>query len=233
VLRAALALADESGLEALTMRRLGEVLGVEAMSLYNHVPGKDGILDGIVDLALSEIELPPSADDWDVAVRRCAVSAHEVLVRHPWACSLAMIPTTGLGARSARMRYIEALLRKFREAGFSPELTYRAYHAVDSHVLGFTMWELGHTVGIGDVDEGLRDRLIAEVSSGEYPHLLEHAEQHMAEHDEEPQGEFEFGLELVLDGLRRLHLAETAHPRRPQPEARKTRVRPSNTQPSG
>jgi AcrR family transcriptional regulator len=214
VLEAALAMADSSGLESLTMRRLGEALGVEAMSIYNHVDSKDAILDGILHLVLREIELPSLTEDWDVAVRRCAVSAHRVMLAHPWACTLAMIPGTGQGTRRARMRYIEALLRRFRVAGFSPELTFRAYHAVDSHILGFTLWEIGHTIGLGDVGTDLAGQLMVEVSSGDYPYLLEHADQHMADDDEhEQEGEFEFGLDIVLDGLRRLHKTE-APPRR-------------------
>jgi AcrR family transcriptional regulator len=207
VLEAALELADESGIESLTMRRLGERLGVEAMSLYNHVPNKEAILDGLVDIVISEIELPSPSETWDVAVRRCAVSAYEAMLRHPWACRLVMMPPSG-GGLSSRMRYIEALLCQFRRAGFSPELTYRAYHAVDSHVLGFTMWELGHNVA-ANLDPDIAEELLAIVSTGEFPYLLEHAQQHMADRSE-LQGEFEFGLELVLDGLRRFHEAEQA-----------------------
>ena len=98
--------------------------------------------------------------------------------------------------------------------GLSPELTFRAYHAVDSHILGFTLWEIGHTMGLGDIDPDLAGQLMVEVSSGDYPYLLEHADQHMADDDEhEQEGEFEFGLDIVLDGLRRLHETE-ASPRR-------------------
>lgn len=214
VLAAALTLVDESGLDALTMRRLGEVLGVEAMSLYNHVAGKEGIVDGIVDLVLGEMEPISSEGDWDTAVRRCAISAHEVLLRHPWVCSLVMIPTLGRGVQGARLRYIDSMLRRFREAGFSADLAFRAYHAVDSHILGFTMWEIGHTSMGGDEPE-IVETLLAEVMSGRYPFLVEHAEQHMVDRSGE-QSEFEFGLELVLDGLRRMKATETGHKRRPK-----------------
>jgi len=123
-------------MEALSMRRLAQELGVEAMSLYNHVANKGEILDGIVDLAVSEIELPSTEEDWDAAIRKCAISAHEAFLRHPWACSLVMSPGSTEIGHSARLRYIEWLLRRLREAGFSAELTYHAYHALDSHVLG-------------------------------------------------------------------------------------------------
>jgi AcrR family transcriptional regulator len=206
VLEAALQLADESGIEALTMRRLGERLGVEAMSLYNHFPSKEAILDGIVDLVIGEIELPDSGGEWETGVRRCALSAYEVLLRHPWACRLVMIPPS-TGALNSRIDYIESLLRQFRQAGFSPELTYRAYHAVDSHVLGFTMWELGHNLP-ASVDPALVEEMFAVVSTGEFPYLLEHAKQHFEDRSEEQSG-FEFGLDLVLDGLKRRQAAET------------------------
>ncbi|HET7353516.1 MAG TPA: TetR/AcrR family transcriptional regulator C-terminal domain-containing protein, partial [Gaiellaceae bacterium] len=145
ILDAAIALADDAGLEALSMRRLGQTLGVEAMSLYNHVANKDAILDGMVARVLAQVELPGEGDDWEEELRRCAASLHEALRRHPWACSLVMAPASGPDALAARLRYIDALLRTLREAGFTPEQAYHAYHAIDGHTVGFTMWELGHT----------------------------------------------------------------------------------------
>ena len=140
VLQAAIALADQGGIESLTMRKLAAALGVEAMSLYNHVANKGDLVDGIVDLVVGEIELPAS-EDWEVAIREYAVSAHEALLRHPWACSLVMSPTTTRAARTQRLRYMEWLLGLLRGAGFSAELTYHAYHALDGHILGFTLWQ--------------------------------------------------------------------------------------------
>lgn len=212
VLEAAMKMADESGIDSVTMRRVGEALGVEAMSLYNHVDGKDAILDGILGLVLGEIELPSSDDGWDVAVRRCATSAHRLMLAHPWACNLAMVPTSGSTGGIGRLRYIEALLRCFREAGFSRELAYRAYHAIDSHILGFTMWEVGHTIGLGAFDGEVAQRLMEMVAAGGYPYLLEHAEQHGEDVVREPD-DFEFGLELVIDGIRRIREAEIASAR--------------------
>ena len=210
VLNAAMALADSDGIEALSMRRLAQELGVEAMSLYNHVANKGEILDGIVDLAVSEIELPSTEDEWEAAIRKCAISAHEAFLRHPWACSLVMSPGSSQIGYSARLRYIEWLLRRLREGGFSAELTYHAYHAVDSHVLGFTMWQLGHSAAAKSLGGGqdladLAARFVDELRAGGYPYLAEHAEQHVAAagHDDEDEGEFEFGLDLILDGLKR------------------------------
>jgi AcrR family transcriptional regulator len=143
---AALRLADEGGIESLSMRKLARELGVEAMSLYNHVANKGDLVDGIVDLVVREIELP-AGEAWDAAIRRCAISAHETFLRHPWACSLVMSPKVDATVGGPRLRYMEWLLGRLREAGLSPELTYSAYHALDSHMLGFTMWQLGHAAG--------------------------------------------------------------------------------------
>jgi AcrR family transcriptional regulator len=192
-----MSLADEGGIGALTMRKLGQKLGVEAMSLYNHVTNKDAVLDGIVALVMAEIQLPSAGEDWDVAIRKCAVSAHEALLRHPWACPLVMGLTGGSASRAARMRYIDSLLSKLHEAGFSPELRYHAYHTLDSHVLGFTLWQIGHT--FASQGGALVTELVRELSSGGYPHLAEHAGQHAEFGDD--QG-FEFGLDLVLSGLK-------------------------------
>jgi AcrR family transcriptional regulator len=199
ILDAAVALADEAGLEALSMRRLGQAVGVEAMSLYNHVENKDAILDRMVERVLSQIELPAPGGDWEEELRRCAVSFHEVLCLHPWACSLVMAPASGPEALAARAGYIEALLRTLRDAGFTPEQAYHAYHAIDGHTVGFTMWELGHTSPWTDAAVEAAMHL---VESGDFPYLLEHSQQHELDHD---VSGFEFGLDLIFDGLRQLH----------------------------
>ena len=206
MLNAAIRLADGGGIESLTMRRLARELGVEAMSLYNHVANKGDLVDAMVDLVVSEIELPATSDTWDVAVRECAISAHEVLLRHPWSCSLVMSTTSTRIARNARVRYMEWLLGRLREAGFSPELTYHAYHALDSHILGFTLWELGHSGAANAIrgDKDLADfaaSFVRELRAADYPYLAEHAEQHVAALGDEGTSEFEFGLDLILDGL--------------------------------
>jgi AcrR family transcriptional regulator len=198
ILAAAVALADREGLEVVSMRRLGRELGVQAMSLYNHVPNKAAILDGIVERVLGEIELPQAGDDWEASLRRCALSTHEVLLRHRWACALVMVPGAGPAALLARLRYIEALLRTLREAGFTPAQASYAYHALDSHTLGFTMWQLGHTV---PEEAAVADEARRAIATGEYPYLVEHAREHDVE--SEP-GSFEFGLNLIFDGLRRM-----------------------------
>jgi AcrR family transcriptional regulator len=198
ILDAALKLADDAGLGALSMRRLGQALGVEAMSLYNHVANKDAILDGLVARVLNQVALPVPDGDWEEELRRCSVSLHEALQQHPWACSLVTAPASGPEALEARMRYIDALLHTLRAAGFTPEQAYHAYHAIDGHTVGFTMWELGHASPATDATVESAMRLI---QSGQLPYLVEHAQQHELEHN---VSGFEFGLDLVFDGLRRL-----------------------------
>jgi AcrR family transcriptional regulator len=190
------------------MRKLGQALGVEAMSLYNHVANKDDLLDGIIDLVLREFELPSVEEDWEVAIRRCAISAHDALLRHRWACSLILSSTR---IQPVRLHYIESLLRCLRTAGFSAEETYHAYHTIDSHILGFTLWQLGHAMPADGPRIRTKEDLIAlaatvfpKFSLDDYPYLLEHGEQHLTVGSHKDEGEFEFGLRLILDGLRRI-----------------------------
>jgi AcrR family transcriptional regulator len=203
VLRAAMQIADKSGIESLTMRRLAQKLGVEAMTLYYYMTKKDDILNGILDLVVSEIEVPSEGGNWRAALRRSAISAHQVLLRHPWACNLMMSPAR---VRGGRLRYMEALLGRLREAGFSAKMTHHAYHALDSHILGFTMWEVGYTTGareLPDSGAALRRELTVE----RYPYLNEHMKQHVAESGRAGGvGEFEFGLDLILDGLEKIRV---------------------------
>ena len=125
VLRAAIQIADAEGLEALTMRRLGQELGVQAMSLYNHVANKDDLYQGIVDLVMDEIEVPSDASDWKAALRSSAISYYEALLRHRWACTLKMSTPT---INDSRMLWMEGVLRTLREAGFSPNMFPMAVH---------------------------------------------------------------------------------------------------------
>jgi len=199
VLRAAIALADGSGIESLSMRKLGQRLGVEAMSLYNHVANKDEILDGMVDLVVGEIDLPAEGADWKTAMRRRAISAHEVLVRHAWASSQ-IVSRVNVGP--AMLRYVDSTLGALREAGFSYALVDRAWNAMDSYIYGFTLQELNFPFQpeeYADVAAAYRPQ----ISADDYPYLVELTELVMgAKHD--GVAEFEFGLDLVLDGLDRI-----------------------------
>jgi AcrR family transcriptional regulator len=200
VLEAAMRIADEGGFESLSMRKLGEELGVQAMSLYNHVANKDAIRDGIVDLVMNEIEVP-AGPDWRTAVRKSAISAHDAFVRHPWACSLQMETTS---VSTARMRWMEELLKTLREAGFSANLTHHAYHALDSHITGCTLWQVSFPFDTREELVDLAETFLREISVDEYPFVVEHAQQHIQGPDPDEPSEFEFGLDLILDGLERL-----------------------------
>jgi AcrR family transcriptional regulator len=202
VLDAAIALADRGGIESLSMRKLAHALGVEAMSLYNHVASKDDLVNATVDRVLGEIELPSDCDDWETAIRTCAISAHDAFRRHPWACGPAMGPGSIPSSPTTRMRYMEWLLGTLREAGFPPELAYHGYHALDSHILGFTLWEIGHSMP-ADLDlADLAATFLRTLSADEFPYLVEHVQQHLAPPDDRVN-EFEYGLDLILEGLKR------------------------------
>jgi AcrR family transcriptional regulator len=201
VLRAAIALADRGGIEALSMRKLGQELGVEAMSLYNHVANKDDLLDGIADLVAETIDVPAPGADWKTAIRQTAISSHEVFVRHRWACSLMMRRPR---VSPVRMRWMEAVLRTLREAGFSPDMTHHAYHALDSHITGFTLWEVSMPFETKEELVAMAQGFLQQIPADEYPYVIEHAEQHIAPSSPNSKSEFEFGLELILDGLEKL-----------------------------
>ena len=198
VLRAAIELADETGIETLSMRKLGQELGVEAMSLYNHVANKDDILGGMVDIVVGEIELPAAGLDWKSAIRRTAISAYEVLLGHPWAANLVL---SGPGLSYARLRYMDGILGSLRKGGFSAEMTDHAYHALDSHIMGFTLWQVGISAGLANTSSV--EDFLRELDQDAYPYLAEHAQQHMKARDPDDEGEFAFGLDLILDGLER------------------------------
>ena len=201
VIDAAIGLADAHGIDALSMRRLAQELGVEAMSVYHHVANKDEILDGIVEVVLDEFELPEPGAEWKAAIHRTARSAHEVLVRHPWAANLIL---SGGGSGKARLRYMDGILGSLRQAGFSAEMTDHAYHALDSHIMGFTLWQVGMNLGSEEHLKDLAATFLAQLDVAEFPYLGEHVEQHLKPRDPDDPGEFEFGLSLILDGLERL-----------------------------
>ena len=207
ILRAALALADEGGIDALTMRKLGQVLGFEAMSLYNHVANKDDVLDGILDLVLDESEPPSPAGDWHTAIRNSAISVHQGLTRHPWACPLLMSPGR---IRPARLQYIDSLLGRLREAGFSAETTYHAYHVLDAHIFGFSLWQANHSYSAAQISNLAAEWLERMIPPDVYPHLHEHGEQHLAGGPHHDVSAFEFGLGFILDGLEKIRDAEQA-----------------------
>ena len=200
VLHAAAALADESGLEALSMRKLGEAVGVEAMSLYTHIANKDDLLDGMIDTVFSEIELPSGEDDWRTAMRQRAISVRRVLSRHRWAIGL-MESRSSPGP--ATLRHHDAVIGCLRNAGFSVELTAHAYSALDSYIYGFALQERSLPFDTPDETAELAQAIMTQFPTDGYPHLAELTTQHVLRPGYDYGDEFEFGLDLILDGLER------------------------------
>ncbi len=200
VVRAAVAFADESGIETLTMRKLGEALGVEAMSLYNHVANKDDLLDGMVDLVFSEIDLPSTGVDWKTAMRQRAISARQALSRHPWAIGL-MESRTSPGP--ATLRHHDAVIGSLRQAGFSITLAAHAFSLLDSYIYGFALQEASLPFDTAEETAEVAQMILAQLPVDEYPHLTEMAIEHVLQPGYDYGNEFDFGLDLILEGLNR------------------------------
>jgi AcrR family transcriptional regulator len=196
-------IADRDGIESLSMRKLGQELGVEAMSLYNHVRNKVDMLDGMIDVVFGEIVLPASGTDWRTAMRERAVSARQILLRHPWAIGLMESRAT---PGPATLRHHDAVLGSLRTAGFSVDMAAHAYSILDGYIYGFTLTELtlpfsgseGST-GVAEVAANIMDGF----RSGEYPHLAEMAVDRAMKPGYSYGDEFEYGLDLILDGIAR------------------------------
>jgi AcrR family transcriptional regulator len=206
VLEAAVALAARDGIESLTMRKLADELGAGAMSLYHHVPNKEQLLDGMVDIVFGEIELPPTDVDWKTAMRTRAVSTREVLARHPWAIGL-MEGRTTHGRSNLSLH--NAVLGCLRAAGFSLEATVHAYSVLDAYIYGFALQERDMSSESADdfAAEAQRQMREYEAVLADYPHLVEVVGGHVARAGYDYATEFVFGLDLILDGLDRLRSA--------------------------
>jgi AcrR family transcriptional regulator len=198
ILRAAIALADEGGIESLTMRKLGERVGVEAMSLYNHVANKDDLLDGMIDGVFAEVRMPSGDTGWRSAMRDRAVSMREVLARHRWAIAL-MESRSAPGP--ATLRHHDAVIGVLRNAGFSVELTAHAYSALDSYIYGFALQEGSLPFDTPEETAEMAQEFVARVPAEEYPHLAELTVQHVMQPGYDYGDEYLFGLDLILDGL--------------------------------
>jgi AcrR family transcriptional regulator len=216
VLAAALAMADARGIESLSMRRLGEALGVEAMSLYNHVPSKADMLNGLIDLVFSEIELPSGAVGWRVAMRERAIAIRAALSRHRWAIGL-MESRTSPGP--ATLRHHDAVLGCLRRAGFPVALAAHAYAVLDSYIYGFALQEATLPFDTGGETAELAQALLAQFPADEYAHLAEFTFQHVLQPGYNYGSEYEYGLDLILDGLdRALQGTEHSSAADPQPD---------------
>jgi AcrR family transcriptional regulator len=201
VLHAAVALADELGIESLTMRGLGEELGVEAMSLYYYVANKDELLDGMVDLVYGEIELPSGEADWKTAIRQVAASAHEAFSRHRWAITL-METRTRPGP--ANLRHHDSVIGRLRAAGFSIKQAIHAFSVLDSYVSGFALQELTMPFDTSEELAEVAESILGQFPAAEYPHLAETITEHVTKSGYDYADEFKVGLDLILDGIERL-----------------------------
>ena len=199
VLRGAVAVADEAGIGALTMRSLARQLGVKPMSVYYYVANKDEILDGIVDLVFSEIELPSPHGDWQSEMRRRAISARRVLRRHPWAIGLLESRTS---PGPATLRHHDVTIGALRGAGFSVAMTAHAYALLDSYVYGFALQEASLPFSSENVIE-VAEPMAQQISADKYPHFAEMAAELILQPGYDFGHEFEFGLGVILDALTR------------------------------
>ena len=196
IIEAAVEVADRGGLAAVSMRSVGQQLGVEAMSLYHHVANKDALLDGLTDWIFARIELPDSSASWREGMRRRADSAREVLTGHPWA--LALIDSRSTPG-PALLRHHDAVIGCLRRGGFSIGLAAQAFSVIDAYVYGFALTErnlpFDPASGAGDFAREVMPALAA------YPHLIELVGALTAERDYSFSDQFGDGLELILDGL--------------------------------
>ena len=203
VLRAAVALADQSGVDALSMRKLAHELGVVPMALYKHVANKDELLDGMVDLIVAEIDPPASGADWKTAIRQRVLSARRALLRHRWASQVIESRTT---ASPAVLEYMDSMVGILRAGGFSIDLTHHAMHAMGSRLLGFSQELFDDSAGAAPQMEPAMLRELAK----RYPNITEmvmaitHDQASVVGQGCDDQFEFEFALDLMLDGLERL-----------------------------
>jgi AcrR family transcriptional regulator len=201
VLDAAIKLADQGGLESLSMRKLGQELGVEAMALYYHFANKDEVIDGIVDIVFSEVDLPASGADWKTAMRRRAVSLRDVLLRHRWAIGLM---EARRNAGPANLRHHDAVIGSLRAGGLEMDLAAHAYSLLDSYIYGFALTKMNLPFDTAEEVADVAQTMLDPFPVGEYPFLVEIFTEHVMKPGYDYGDEFEYGLDIVLDGLDRV-----------------------------
>jgi AcrR family transcriptional regulator len=207
VLQAALRMADRSGIESLSMRNLAAALKVEAMSLYNHVAGKEDILDGLVELVAAEIDVPTLGGDWKAAMRRRALSAHAVLMQHPWAT---MLFVSRVNVGPSMLRYVDATLGCLRDAGFSYPMADHAWNVLDAYIYGFTLHKLNFPLDPAEYAPAAKN-FLPMIPPDQFPYLNGMSQEIIAgRHD--GLHHIELGLDLLLDGLDQLRTAPRPSP---------------------
>jgi AcrR family transcriptional regulator len=200
VLQAAMKRADQGGLESVTMRKLGEELGVEAMALYHHFYNKDDLVDGMVDLVFGEIDLPGSGADWRTEMRQRAISVRDALARHRWAIGL-MESRRNPGPQN--LRHHDAVLGSLRAGGFDIPMAAHAYSLLDSYVYGFAITKMNLPFETGEEVADVAETMLRPFSANEFPNLVEFITEHAMKPGYDYGDEFEYGLDLILDGLER------------------------------
>jgi AcrR family transcriptional regulator len=201
VLQSAVRRADEGGIESLSMRKLGQELGVEAMALYHHFANKDDLVDGMVDLVFGEIELPPSTRDWRTAMRQRAIAVRDALLRHRWAVGL-MESRRRPGP--ANLRHHDAVIGNLRAGGFDIGMAAHAYSVLDSYIYGFALTKMNLPFETSDDVADVAQSILEPFPPDEYPHMVEILTDHVMKPGYDYGEEFEYGLDLILDGLERL-----------------------------
>ena len=201
VLRAAMAHADEGGLETFTMRKLAGALGVAPMSLYRHVANKDDLVDGIVDLVFDEIDLPAAGAEWKGAMRQRAISVRQALARHRWAIGL-MESRRNPGP--ANLRHHDAVIGSLRAGGFDIAMAAHAYSLLDGYIYGFALTKMNLPFDSSEEVAEMAQGMLEPFPLDEYPHLVEMLTQHVMKPGYDFGNEFEYGLDLILDGLERV-----------------------------
>ena len=203
ILRTAIGLADERGVAELTMRKLAKELGVEAMSLYNHVANKGDLLDGMIDIVFSEIDPPTSGGDWKAELRKRALSTREALLRHPWAVG----EMEGRGNHGpSNLKVHDAVLGSLRAAGFSIEMTVHAMSVQDAYIYGFALQQTDMSSETPEDFAAEAQRQMVDYADAmvDYPNLVEVVGGYVAKAGYDYEAEFRFGLDVILDALERL-----------------------------
>ena len=200
IIDSAVSLADTAGAEALTIRKLATALGVKPMTIYHYVPNKEAIIDGMVDMVFSEIDLPQLDVDWKSAIRKRSASARAALAIHSWAVPLMESRRSPGGAT---LRQHDAVIACLRNGGLSVEMTAHAYALIDAFIYGFAMQEASLPATSGEEMSELAESIMQATAMNEYPHLMELTTQHVLQPGYDFAEEFDFGLNLILDGLQR------------------------------